>query len=61
MNPTDPNLQRVELVVLHHRDFDNTLPGLVVYAALYDSRIETVRHRITTIANLRVELPVLPG
>jgi predicted nucleotidyltransferase len=38
--------------VLHHRDFDNTLPGLVVYDDLYDNRIETVRHRITTIANL---------
>lgn len=38
--------------VLHHRDFDNTLPGLVIYDDLYESRIETVRHRITTIANL---------
>jgi hypothetical protein len=38
--------------VLRHRDFDNTLPGLVVYDDLYDSRIETVRHRITAIANL---------
>jgi predicted nucleotidyltransferase len=38
--------------VLHHRDFDNTLPGLVVYDDLYDSRIEAVRHRIATIANL---------
>lgn len=38
--------------VLHHRDFDNALPGLVVYDDLYGSRIESVRHRITTIANL---------
>jgi predicted nucleotidyltransferase len=38
--------------VLHHRDFDNTLPGLVVYDDLYDSRIETVLRRISTIANL---------
>lgn len=61
MNPNDPNLIRVELViylaerfhdVLHHRDFDNTLPGLVVYDDLYDSRIKAVHRRISTIANL---------
>jgi len=38
--------------VLRHRDFENTLPGLVVYDDLYDSRIEAVRRRMTTIANL---------
>jgi predicted nucleotidyltransferase len=38
--------------VLNHPDFENTLPGLVVYDDLYDNRIATVRQRITTIANL---------
>ena len=38
--------------VLHHPDFDNTLPGLVVYDDLYDSRIEAVRRRVAAIANL---------
>lgn len=38
--------------VLRHPDFDNTLPGLVVFDALYDSRIEAVRSRVATIANL---------
>ncbi len=38
--------------VLRHRDFENTLPGLVVYDDLYDIRVETVRRRITSIANL---------
>ncbi|MCK9388243.1 MAG: hypothetical protein M0Q22_07595 [Sulfuritalea sp.] len=38
--------------VLRHRDSENTLPGLVVYDDLYDSRIEAVRRRMTTIANL---------
>jgi predicted nucleotidyltransferase len=38
--------------VLHHRDFDNTLPGLVVYDDLYDSRISAVRYRIIAIAKL---------
>lgn len=39
--------------VLLHPDFENTLPGLVAYDELYDSRIETVRRRVTAIANLR--------
>jgi hypothetical protein len=39
--------------VLLHPDFENTLPGLVVYDELYDSRIETVRRRVTAIADLR--------
>lgn len=39
--------------VLVHPDFENTLPGLVVYDELYDSRIETVRRRITAIASLK--------
>lgn len=38
--------------VLRHPDFDNTLPGLVVFDALYDSRIEAVRSRVAAIANL---------
>ncbi|HUW36188.1 MAG TPA: hypothetical protein VMV91_02560 [Rhodocyclaceae bacterium] len=38
--------------VLRHPDFDNTLPGLVVYDDLYDSRIEAVRRRATAIAHL---------
>lgn len=37
--------------VLLHPDFDNTLPGLVVYDELYDHRIATVRRRMTDIAN----------
>jgi len=39
-------------VVLQHPDFENTLPGLVVYDDLYDQRIESVRQRITAIARL---------
>jgi len=38
--------------VLLHPDFENTLPGLVVYDELYDSRIEAVRRRVTAIASL---------
>lgn len=38
--------------VLQHPDFENTLPGLVVYDDLYDQRIESVRQRITAIARL---------
>lgn len=38
--------------VLRHPDFDNTLPGLVVFDELYDSRIATVRCRATAIAKL---------
>ncbi len=36
--------------VLLHPDFENTLPGLVVYDDLYGQRIETVRRRIAAIA-----------
>lgn len=38
--------------VAHHPDFENTLPGLVAYDALYDNRIESVRRRIAVIARL---------
>jgi len=38
--------------VLLHPDFYNTLPGLVVFDDLYQSRIENVRRRITAIADL---------
>lgn len=41
--------------VLRHPDFENTLPGLVVYDDLYDNRIETVRRRMTAIANLNLK------
>lgn len=36
--------------VLRHPDFENTLPGLVVYDDLYENRIETVRRRMKAIA-----------
>jgi predicted nucleotidyltransferase len=35
-----------------HRDFENTLPGLVAYDELHQSRIEAVHHRILAIAGL---------
>lgn len=35
-----------------HTDFDNTLPGLVAFDELYQSRIEAIRSRISTIAGL---------
>jgi predicted nucleotidyltransferase len=35
-----------------HPDFTNALPGLVVYDELYQSRIETVQHRISAITEL---------
>lgn len=38
--------------LLAHPDFDNTLPGLVVFDELYDVRIDAVRRRATAIANL---------
>jgi predicted nucleotidyltransferase len=38
--------------VFNHPDFENTLPGLVVYDDLYDQRIESVRQRINAIARL---------
>ncbi len=37
--------------VLLHPDFENTLPRLVVYDELFGQRIESVRRRITDIAN----------
>lgn len=39
--------------VLDRLDFENTLPGLVVYDELYDQRIASVRQRITNIARLK--------
>lgn len=33
-----------------HPDFENTLPGLVVYDELYEDRIRRVRERIASIA-----------
>jgi predicted nucleotidyltransferase len=38
--------------VVSHPDFENILPGLVVYDELYDSRIEAVRERARAIAGL---------
>lgn len=38
--------------VVSHPDFENILPGLVVYDELYDRRIEAVRERARTIAGL---------
>jgi hypothetical protein len=38
--------------VVSHPDFDNTLPGLIAFDALYAERLETVRERIATIAAL---------
>lgn len=38
--------------VLRHPDFENALPGLVVFDDLYDNRIEAIRQRVTAIANL---------
>ena len=35
-----------------HPDFDNSLPGLVPYDELYQSRIDAVRHRIAAITGL---------
>lgn len=36
--------------ILHHPDFVNTLPGLVVYDELYEERIRRVRERMEKIA-----------
>jgi len=36
--------------VASHPDFDNTLPGLIAFDALYAERLETVREHIATIA-----------
>jgi len=38
--------------VVSHPDFENILPGLVVYDGLYGSRIEAVRERARAIAGL---------
>jgi hypothetical protein len=37
-----------------HPDFANTLPGLVPYDELYQSRIDAIRHRIAAIAGLEI-------
>lgn len=39
--------------VLGHPEFNNTLPGLVVFDELYDARITAVLQRATAIANLK--------
>lgn len=41
--------------VLLHPDFDNTLPGLVVFDDLYENRIKTVRDRVVSIAKIGLE------
>lgn len=38
--------------VASHADFDNTLPGLIAFDALYAERLETVRQHIATIVTL---------
>lgn len=38
--------------VIRHPDFENTLPGLVTYDVLYDSRLGTVRRRVAAIASM---------
>lgn len=44
-----------------HPDFDNTLPGLVAYDELFQSRIEALRWRISEIAGLEnLPTPVPP-
>lgn len=71
MSPGDPNVLRVELVAAALGDlcdelvlvggcaasllFENTLPGLVAYDELHQSRIEAVRHRISAIAGLETQ------
>ncbi|MBI5331701.1 MAG: hypothetical protein HZB71_13955 [Betaproteobacteria bacterium] len=41
--------------ILQHPDFENTLPGLVAYDNLYESRLQAVRQRIVAIA--AIDLP----
>lgn len=41
--------------VSRHPTFENTLPGLIAYDALYDNRLETVRRRIAAIAAMEVK------
>lgn len=36
--------------IMHHPDFNNTLPGLVEFDELYDERVNRVRERINAIA-----------
>ena len=38
--------------IVRHPDFENTLPGLVVYDELYEDRVRRVRERIAAIAAL---------
>ena len=38
--------------IVRHPDFENTLPGLVVYDELYEDRVRRMRERITAIAAL---------
>ncbi len=38
--------------IVHHPDFDNTLPGLVVYDEIYEDRIRRVRQCINVIIAL---------
>ena len=38
--------------IVRHPDFENTLPGLVVYDELYEDRVRRVRERIAAIAVL---------
>lgn len=39
--------------LLQHADFNNTLPGLVAFDELYQSRIEAIRSRISAIAGFK--------
>lgn len=39
--------------LLQHEDFNNTLPGLVTFDEIYQSRIESIRSRISAIAGLK--------
>ena len=40
--------------LLQHQDFNNTLPGLVTFDELYQSRIDAIRKRISMIAELKM-------
>lgn len=39
--------------IARHRDFDNTLPGLVEFDDIYEERVRRVRERINAIARLK--------
>jgi predicted nucleotidyltransferase len=41
--------------VAHHPNFANTLPGLVTYDELYETRIRSVRQRIAAITSLELK------